>query len=302
MPAVIESKISDVIVLFLGLIVEATPFIFIGVTVSVLIALFFNSEKLFALLPKNPIIRRFLLSIMGMFMPVCECGNVPVVRRLMLKGFSVSEAMTFMLAAPIVNPITFWTTWEAFSDSHEMAWARLLAAILIANGVGILFSLVKKQESLLTAPFYKLVCDVHDHDHDHGSKWQEAKEIFTTEFMQNFKMLALGALIAALFQVIIPREIVLAIGGNIFMSIIAMILLAFVISICSNVDAFFALSYSSSFPLGALLSFLIFGPMIDIKILMMLKDTFKPKVLVVMTLFVALSSILAGLTFHLFWQ
>lgn len=299
------AKATDFITLFLGLLVEAIPFIFIGVVVSVAIALFINSEKVFALLPKNTYVRRFFLSIMGMFMPVCECGNVPVVRRLVMKGFSVSEAITFMLAAPVVNPVTFWTTWEAFSGSHEMAWARLIAAVVIANGVGIIFSFVTKQETLLTKKFYAQVCEIRYNDHYYHnpqSKWEEAKSIFSSEFIQNTKMLALGAIIAAAFQVIVPREWVLAISGNILLSIVAMTILAFVISICSNVDAFFALSYASSFPLGALLSFLVFGPMIDIKLLMMLKNTFTIKTLGLIVVLVALSSTVAGLTFHILWQ
>jgi hypothetical protein len=286
-------QIQDFVTLFLGLIVEAFPFVVLGVLVSVLVALFLKDEWVLKILPKNKVLSHMMLSGMGVLMPVCECGNVPVVRRLLLKGFSVSHAVTFLLAAPILNPITIWSTLEAFSGDHSVAVIRLVAAFVIANGIGLLISLHRKQETLLQQEFYAEVCDPHHH-HSHG-KLGEALEIFQTEFVTVMRMLVIGALIAAASQVFMPREIIVSIGSNVFLSVIAMIVLAFVISICANVDAFFALNFAQTFSIGSIISFLVFGPMIDIKMLSMLRTTFTVKFLVILTTLVFLSSMTVGL-------
>jgi uncharacterized membrane protein YraQ (UPF0718 family) len=111
--------------------------------------------------------------------------------------------------------------------------------------------------------------------------------------------LVIGAAIAASFQTFVSRDIIVAIGQNVFLSIIAMILLAFIISICANVDAFFALSFSSQFTLGSILAFLVFGPMVDIKILSMLRTTFQTHFLIKLVAVVTLSSVILGLVVNI---
>jgi hypothetical protein len=291
----IESKIiQDFITLFLGLVVEAFPFVILGVLISTLIGIYLKEEFILRYLPKNQFVSNFLLSISGILLPVCECGNVPVARRLLSKGFSVAQTTTFLLAAPIVNPITFYATIAAFSFDPFIAFTRILAAIVIANFVGFIIGLHKQQEDLLTKEFYDLHCrhDGHEHSHD---KVNNAINIFQQEFVEVTRMLIIGALIATASQVLIPRELIVEIGANPVLSVAAMMLLAFVISICANVDAFFALSYANSFSLGSLLSFLVFGPMIDIKMLAMLKTTFTVKYLVTVTALVGFASFILGL-------
>lgn len=288
------AQLQDFVTLFLGLVVEAFPFVVLGVIISVLIALFFKEEWLVRFLPQNTILSHMMLSVMGILLPVCECGNVPVVRRLLLKGFKSSHAITFLLAAPILNPITLFSTLEAFSYDKSIALIRIVAAFIIANLVGLFFSLVKKDEELLTEKFHHEVCE-HDHSDHSKSKFGLGLELFQREFLNVMSMLVVGAFIAAISQSFIPREIIMAIGGNLFGSIIAMMVLAFVISICANVDAFFALSYASNFTVGSIMSFLVFGPMIDIKMLAMLRATFKTKTLVMISALVALLSIITGL-------
>lgn len=292
-------KLPDLFTLFLGLIVEATPFVLLGVIVSVLVAIFVKEDAILKLLPKNKFVSHMILSLSGVFMPVCECGNVPVVRRLLLKGFNVSHAVTFLLAAPIVNPITIWSTYEAFKFDPKIVVIRVIGALLIANLAGWLISLKKDQASFLHAQFYQEVCE-HDHKHNQATM-QNVFYIFNREFVPIIKMLMLGAMFAAISQTFIPRDLITSIGSNGLLSIIAMIILAFVISICANVDAFFALAYSATFTNGSLLSFLIFGPMIDIKILTMLQTTFSNKLLIFIAALVFSSSLLVGLLVNYFY-
>ena len=119
--------------------------------------------------------------------------------------------------------------------------------------------------------------------------------MFRDEVSLMLKMLCLGGVIAGLTQVFVPRDVLTGLGGHPVFSILAMLALAFIISLCSNVDAFFALAYSSTFTTGSIVAFLIFGPMIDIKMLALMRTTYKTWLLGMVTLVVALSSVLIGL-------
>lgn len=309
-------RIQDFITLFLSIIIESFPFIILGVLISTLIGIntlstlkriIFKYKLVFfpiyyliiffikfdSKLIKNRIYSHVKVSLIGVFLPVCECGNIPLARRLLLSKFSVSQSITFLLAAPILNPITFLTTMEAFSFDPSIAFIRIGAAFFIANFIGILISYKKPQNDLLNKDFYQEVCNVDNNIHN-KNKFVEAINIFNTEFWGIFRMLMIGAILASASQSFVPRDVITSIGQNPILSVFAMIFLAFVISICSNVDAFFALSYANSFTTGSILGFLIFGPMIDIKILTMLKATFKIKFLLIVSTVVMLLSLITA--------
>jgi uncharacterized protein len=277
----------------------------LGALVSAVIRLVGSTERLIHLLPKRPLLRRLSISLLGTFMPVCECGNVPVARGFIIRGLSVSESMTFLLAAPILNPVTLLSTSQAFRLDPSIVWIRMAGALLIANLVGGLIALHKNQMELVSKGFYNTLCEVeatdehghhhHEHDHHHVYRWQEGIVVFRDEVSLMLKMLCFGAIIAGLTQVFVPREVLTTLGSHPVLSILAMIALAFIISICSNVDAFFALAYSSTFTVGSIVAFLVFGPMIDIKMLALMRTTYKTRLLAGVTLVVTLTSILIGL-------
>jgi hypothetical protein len=321
----ITSRIQDFFTLLLSLLIEATPFVLLGVLVSAFVGVFIKEEWIFRIIPKNTILGNLVISFTGFLMPVCECGNIPVARRLLLKGFKPSQAITFLMAAPIVNFVTFFSTREAFrilSDSvgWEIAFIRIVSALIVANIIGFVFSFSKKDEELLESKFYGEVCDAHDH-HDsvyeifNNSKLAQKEKysrflkeagakslhIFQDEFLPVMRMLFIGASIAALTRTFIPTDWIINLGQDPFTSILAMIILSFVISICANVDAFFAASLSNIFSLGSLMSFMVFGPMIDIKILSMLRTTFKPKVLIMVSVLVFVLSLIVGLAVNYFF-
>jgi hypothetical protein len=286
--------------LALGIVVEALPFLLIGVLVSILVDLFLKPDFFYKIIPKNRVLSHLMISTFGIFMPVCECGNVPVARRLLMYNLKVSHVVSFLLAAPVVNPITFWSTLEAFNFDKNIAIFRILGALFIAFLVGFVLSFDSEQEKFLTKPMKREIesCLLHAHKE---KKIDRVLHVFRKEFIGTFKLLLVGAAIAALTQTIIPRNILTQIGASPVLSILAMMLLAFVISICANVDAFFALAYVNTFTIGALLSFMIFGPMIDIKMLTMLKNTFTIKLLVMVTLLVAFYSFFIGLVINYFY-
>jgi uncharacterized membrane protein YraQ (UPF0718 family) len=256
-------------------------------------------------LPRQPLLRRAAISLLGMFFPVCECGNVPLARGFMVGGFTVPESITFLLAAPILNPITIITTHQAFGFSDGILITRIVAGFIIANVIGWLFSRHPDPDSLLT-PDFAASCarpdtaghDDHDHDHTHGrgpSRIQTSVDLFARETAVIMPALFIGSLVAALTQVFVPRSVLLELGSNPVWSVLAMMALAFIVAVCSNVDAFFVLSFGSTFMPGGIAAFLTFGAMIDVKMLALMRTTFTTRTLVQITALVALMSAAAGL-------
>lgn len=292
--------IQDFITIFLGITVEATPFLVLGVIVSVVVEMFVSQNLLRKIIPKNRFISHPLIAFAGVLLPVCECGNVPVARRLMLDKFSVSQTITFLLAAPIINPITILSTKEAFGFDTRVVVFRVLAAYFIAVSLGLILSFYRNQNKLVTAKFNHEI-EICDHDHSDENKFFKSLDIFSIEFISTFKLLLVGAFIASLTQTFVPRSVIEDIGSDPLTSILAMAALAFIVSICANIDAFFALAYVNTFTLGSLLTFMIFGPMVDMKIIAMLKNTFKFRFIMFVTAYCFVFSVLAGLIFNQFF-
>ncbi len=265
--------------------------------VSALVHVFVTEDRLLRFVPKNPILSLVPALSLGMLMPVCECGNVAVARRFLAKGVPVSSCIAFLLASPILNPVALFATAVAFRYYPSMVWLRGGLAFLIAGSVGLLIGQTGKGEQLLAARLAADRAHQHHHHHDHAdhhhdhrphgraSKWttplmksgQVANQA-GTEFLGMMQVLLVGASVAAATQVLIPRSAITNLGTGIVFAIIAMMSLAFVLSICSTVDAFFALSYSNLFPMPALLAFLILGPMLSMKSVALMLTTLRPRV------------------------
>ncbi|MDJ0350497.1 permease [Cryobacterium sp. PH29-G1] len=298
----LPDRVQDTLTLAISVIIESVPFVFLGILLSAVVQVWLPHGVLARHLPKNPILRRASISLLGMFFPVCECGNVPLARGFMVGGFTVSESITFLLAAPILNPITIITTHQAFGWDGHILVARLLGGFLIANVVGWLFSQHPNPQSLLTTRF-AIACEVGSgsgHGHEHGghgrdSRFSQTTEIFIRETSVIMPALFIGSGVAALTQVFIPRSVLLALGSNPVWSVLAMMALAFVVAVCSNVDAFFILSFGSTFLPGGIVAFLVFGALIDIKMLALMRTTFTSRTLVQITVVVGLMSAALGL-------
>ncbi|KAM3093492.1 permease [Phormidesmis sp. 146-35] len=314
------TQLNSAFTLFLSLLVEAIPFLLLGVLFSGLLQFFVDERRLLAILPKNALLGAFVGSCIGFLFPVCECGNVPVARRLLMQGAPVSVAIGFLLAAPTINPIVFWATWTAFRDQPEIVFFRIGFSLLIATVIAYIFSFQKDlrpllQPSVATAIAVRRKRDVPELSIlstnqpsllQSGTYFlgQSAKPLITDpaelqaamvgmkptqyrlrlllentiqEMRELAGVLVLGSAIAALLQVFAPREVILSLGQGPITSILAMMLLAAVVSICSTVDAFFALSFASTFTSGSLVAFLVFGPMIDLKGIGLMLSIFKPR-------------------------
>lgn len=343
-------QIYSAFTLFISLLVEAMPFLLFGVLLSSSLIVFLDEGKLIELLPSNPILGAFLGSFFGFCFPVCECGNVPVARRFLLQGLPTSVAISFLLAAPTINPVVLWSTYVAFRGQPEVFWLRIIFSLTIAISLGCLFSLQKDSRPLLkpslakrltvllnakaqakskpvktnSATNYSLlqsgsfilgqpgqVIKMDDallkaeeekqKKEALGRKFNLFIENVTQELRDLGGVLILGSAIASSIQVFIPREIILNIGQDTITSIIAMMVLASVVSICSTVDSFFVLSFSSTFTTASLVAFLVFGPMIDIKAMGLMLSIFKPRMILYLMVIIAQFTFIFTLSYSYFF-
>lgn len=284
--------LRDAVTIFQGIIIEALPFLLLGVAASAFVHVYVKGETILKLIPKSRWGSIVVGPFMGFLFPVCECGNIPLARRMILKGVPIHTVVAFLFAAPVFNPIIILATYAAFSNQPWIVGVRVLVSLAIAILISTLVSLIKNKEELL-AP--SILDTKQNHEHcdcalDKKPKISRFKSFtsnMVTEFLELGALLVLGSLIASFSQVLIPREWLLSWGQGPVMSIVVMMLMAALISICSNVDAFFALSYVNSFSMGSILAFLIFGPMIDIKVFTMLTKIFKVKTIIFLTILIA---------------
>ncbi len=316
--------------LFLSLLVEAMPFLLLGVGFSSFLLFFVDERKLVAIMPKNPLLGALVGSMIGFLFPVCECGNVPVARRFLMQGLPTPVAIGFLLAAPTINPIVIWATWTAFRDQPEIVVLRVILSLTIATIIGFVFSFQKDLTPIVQpalARYLKFNPPTKVETKKRRGRSLVAQETGTSNLLQSGNywlgqggspipidnsllsgemtaavpnkpvadklrlvlentiqelrelgaVLVLGSAIAAGIQVLAPRELILSLGAGPITSIIAMLILAAVVSICSTVDSFFALSFASTFTSGSLLAFLVFGPMIDLKGVGLMLSVFKPR-------------------------
>ncbi|MFT4136078.1 permease [Microbacterium sp.] len=287
----LPTRLQDGLTLAISVLVESMPFVALGVLLSIVVQVWIPPGAVERWMPQNPWGRRAVLSLLGMLIPVCECGNVPFARGLMMRGFGVAETLTFLVAAPIVNPIVIITTHQAFGFDDGVLVARLVGGYAIANLVGWLYSRHPDPDGLVTDRFREACEPVDAQPTDRGRR---SLAQFVVELRAVMPALVIGSALAGAVQVLVPRDALLAIGSNPALSIVAMIALAIVVSICSNVDAFFALSFASAFTPGSLVAFLLVGPLVDLKMLALLRTTFRTGVLAGLVVVVILAAVALG--------
>lgn len=295
-PASLPTRAQDGLTLAVSVLIESLPFVALGVVLSIVVQVWVPPGMIERWMPRRAWARRAVLSLLGMFIPVCECGNVPFARGLLMRGFTVPDTLTFLIAAPIVNPIVIITTHQAFGFDDGILIARLLGGYAIANLIGWLYSRHPDPDGLLTDRFRE-TCELVVHEP--GGRGRRSLAQFVIELRAVMPALVIGSALAGAVQVLIPREALLAIGSNPALSIIAMISLALVVSICSNVDAFFALSFASTFTPGSIVAFLLVGPLVDIKMLALMRTTFTTRTLAGIVIVVILSAFAIGTAVNL---
>lgn len=292
--------LSNFSVIFTSIILEALPFIFIGSLISSLIQLFVSEETLAKILPKNKLLALMAASVVGIFLPICECAIIPIAKRLIKKGVPVGVATTFMLATPIINPVVILSTYYAFSNNIQFLFLRISGGIVAAIIIGFIVSILdKNKDEVLKSTDYDFdddlcLCGASHNYSEKKSKISTLLDTVGSEFLDVSKYVILGAMLSAIFQVLVSRDSLNYLGNNSLLSVVAMMSLAFLLSICSEADAFIASTFVGQFTNGSIIAFLIFGPMLDIKNTLMLIGAFKKRYILLLLVSICVICYLIG--------
>lgn len=271
--------------IFISIILEAMPFILIGVLVSSFIHIFVSDRIIQRWIPRDPMLAILFACVLGILFPVCECGLIPIVRRLIKKGMPLYVGIVFILVGPIINPIVFASTYLAFRTKPEMVYSRMGLALLVGIFIGLfIYYFVKKNPLKHSEPSE----DSHTHSEKSGHSPKLGARLLSmlehagSEFVDIGRYLVLGALLTAVIQTLISRATLIDIGQGQLSSNLFMMGFAYILSLCSTSDAFVASSFASTFSGSSLLAFLVFGPMLDFKGTLMLLSVFRTKFVILL--------------------
>ncbi|MFC8057233.1 permease [Bacillus cereus] len=255
---------------FLSIIFEAIPFILLGVIVSSLIQVFVTEDMIQKVMPRSPIVAMIPAVFVGIIFPMCECVIIPIVRRLIQKGLPLHIGIVILLSAPIMNPIVLLSTVYAFQKNDVIVYARFGITICAALLVGLIVYYFYRGKNVL-----KDIKELIQKKEKRG--WRNVVNHTVDKFFDTGKYLLVGAFFASVFQTFFDRNVLDTVAHNEVISPIIMMGLGYVLSICSAADAFIAASFGHVFSVKALLAFLVFGPMLDMKNTFMLFAYFQKR-------------------------
>jgi uncharacterized membrane protein YraQ (UPF0718 family) len=284
-----QSSVETFVLIFTSIVVEALPFVLVGALVSALIEVHV-SDRTFEAVARLPL--GFQLpgaALGGLFFPVCECGSVPVARRLITRGMHPAAGLAFMLAAPILNPIVLISTWVAYGARGlglEMVAARAGLGLILAVVAGWAIGGEGAHDLLRARPD-----DAPDADR-HAGRGSALVQHLSSDFFFMGRFVVVGGALAAMMQTVIPQSLVAGVARTPIVGSLALMGIAYVLSLCSEADAFVAVSFTP-FPLGSQLAFLVFGPVVDVKLSFLYGATFRRR-FVARLAFVAVPVVLAG--------
>ncbi|AST92959.1 MULTISPECIES: permease [Sutcliffiella] len=267
--------------IFLSIVLEAIPFLLLGVFASALIQTFVSEDTIKRFLPKNAVGAIIPAAILGVIFPICECAIIPVVRRLIKKGMPLHVGVVLLVGAPILNPIVVLSTYYAFNGNPTILYGRFGLAFFLSIIIGLLMLLLFKNNNQLRWTKNELIGRQEMVEEKPQNKWKTTFYHASDEFFEMGKYFIIGAFVASLFQTFLDRSLLTAIGSHEIFGPAVMMAFAYVLSLCSEADAFVAASFGSTFSTGSLLAFLIYGPMIDLKNTVMLFAYFRVKFVLV---------------------
>ncbi|HEN6550190.1 TPA: permease [Streptococcus agalactiae] len=273
--------------IFISIIIEALPFVLLGTILSGIIEVFITPDIVNKFLPKNKFLRVLFGTFVGFVFPSCECGIIPIINRFLEKKVPSYTAVPFLATAPIINPIVLFATYSAFGNSIRFLILRFVGATIVAIVLGVMLAFLVDDNILKED-----AKPTHFHDYS-DKKWYQ--KIFLAlahaidEFFDTGRYLVFGTLIASAMQIYLPTRVLTTIGHSPITAILVMMLLAFILSLCSEADAFIGASLLSTFGIAPVMAFLLIGPMIDIKNLMMMVNSFKTRFIVQ---FISVSSLI----------
>ena len=271
-------EIGDFATIFTSIILDALPFIILGSFVSAFIQIFVSQEIIARLIPKSTAMGYVGAGLIGLIFPVCECAIVPITRRLISKGMPLGLGVTFMLAVPIVNPVVIMSTYYAFYDVQSMVLVRTIGGFVCAIMIGIIMdALCREDRNVISGNAdFEIMCDCGCNEiiTDGTSKVRVLIEHTNRELLDILRYLILGSFLSSAFQVVAEHKGFEFISENKVLVIVFMMFLGFALSLCSEADAFVAKTFYSTYSFSSIAAFLLIGPMLDLKNLMMLSGGF----------------------------
>jgi hypothetical protein len=285
--------------LAVAIFIEAAPFLLAGSLIGALVEVFVSGELINRWVPRRlgPGILTGLFA--GFILPTCECGVVPIVRRLLRKGVPPHVALTYLVVSPVFNPVVLASTYLAFRGDLRMLAGRVAMVALPAVALGIAFYGADPDRVLRESAPHDGSCGAHHEDEIHApvgvrlapsfvrssaaTRARHVLEHTASDFFEMGAFLLAGAFTAALFKTFVPPRLLLMLNSNVVLPVAVAMLLAMILSICSEVDAFVAASFTF-FPAAAQLAFVSIGPVVDIKQVAMFRAVFRRRVIMVLVL------------------
>lgn len=274
--------LKDISIIFMSIFFESFPFLLLGALISSIIETFVSNDTMARIIPKNKVLGSIVGICLGFFLPACDCAVIPVAKRLIKKKVPINVAVSFMLASPIINPVVILSTYHAFYKTNpDIFWLRLMLGILISLVIGIILGILFNKKDVIINNEDSDECCCHEHD-ECDCDCEEHKNYFLSiinhtalDLFEVVKYLMFGALIASIIQVALPRNILVMFNNNHILSVIALMLFAYLVSLCSTSDSFVGKSLLSSFSKSSIIAYLLLGPMIDIKNTIVLFGNYK---------------------------
>ncbi|MDJ0622143.1 MAG: permease [Desulfocapsaceae bacterium] len=268
---------------FTSIVLEAVPFMLIGTLIGGVIEVFVPIALIDRFFGKGKTQGVFLAGGLGLLFPTCECAIVPIVRRLILKGISIPAAVCFMLSGPIVNVIVAWSTAVAYTYNWKMVLLRISCGYVVAVLIGLVLSRFANPQKLIldnVAEQSFRGCGCGDEEFQKSRIWSKLLHAIghaRDDFLQVGKYLVIGAFIAAFIRTVTPVTSFAGLAESPWIVIFVMMVMAVLMNLCSEADAFIAASFRWLIPGSAQLGFMVLGPMLDLKLVLMYLSVFRKR-------------------------
>ncbi len=316
-------KTQDFILRFSGILWEAMPFIILGAIIAGILEEFLPPSLVARILPRSRFLSIAAGGLLGLLFPMCECGIIPVMRRLLRKGLPLSCCVSYLLAGPIINFIVILSTFTAFAgqESHRIQdlkfhpmgslWMTGLRiglgyVVAVVTGLVVDWQSRKHGASLLTPLTQPTMRTKEEDAPGRKPSWDKRlaniSETALIDFVDITAFLIIGALLAAFVRVWATQEKMAQLAEqHIVLSILLMMFLAIILCLCSEADAFFAATFVA-LPPATKLAFLVLGPMMDLKLYMLYTRVFRPRLIWTIFGTVLVQVFVYSLVVHYLWE